>query len=74
MKFSPEKAENLYYFVEECFYKVENEESLSDKESKKLGICYETSFQDDFSAYFAKEELSEDLYYMFDYIICEYQL
>ena len=69
--FSEQKAENLFYFVEDCFEKVENNEDLTDKEIKKLGICFERSLETDFENYFAKECLSEDLTYMFDYIIQE---
>ena len=71
MKYTIEqKAENIYNFVEDCYNKVNEGETLSRKELRKISDCYDTYFLKEYQEYFEKEMLSNDLYYMFDEIIC----
>lgn len=65
-----QKAEFLYYFVEDCYERISEGKELTKKEKRQLGINYELSFNCEYQEYFAKEMMSDDLYFIFDEIIC----
>ena len=69
--FSETKAENIYYFVENCYEKVYNNKTLSDNEKTKLGIYYDIVDYPKFLDYYRKEMLTDELSYMYDYIMSE---